>query len=307
LLVTRPILPQRDDAGWLVEPGRAGRAGGTTTTEISHVGAMSAKAEIAFHWIHQLDAFKENIMRTNHTRPWLALGVASLALTGLAACGSDSSKKVSKAACDAMVEFGNVYAQAPQDPAEFKTFAADQLVPLGHTLVDVFSGSAKDAAKTLHNQFDQIAENGDPSILDSEAGSKARATLGKAVHDGCDLTPVNIKAVEYAFVDAPFTLKAGRVSFALENTGVEDHEMVLFKRADGATESLDDILQLPEEEMMSKVMFTGVTFGGPKTTNYVSLDLTPGTYFLLCFLPQGGGQDGPPHFMAGMKQTIEVA
>ena len=81
----------------------------------------------------------------------------------------------------------------------------------------------------------------------------------------------------------------------------------LFKRADGATESIDEVLALPEDELMSKVQFTGVTFGGPGTTNYVALDLEPGTYFLLCFLPQGGGEDGPPHFMAGMKHTLTVA
>jgi hypothetical protein len=127
------------------------------------------------------------------------------------------------------------------------------------------------------------------------------------VHEECDLEAVDVTAVEYAFPDAPDTLRAGRVSFALANKGVEDHEMVLFKRADGATESLDEILALAEDQMMSKLTFTGVTFGGPATTNYVTLDLQPGTYFLLCFLPQGGAEDAPPHFIAGMKHTIEVA
>jgi hypothetical protein len=36
------------------------------------------------------------------------------------------------------------------------------------------------------------------------------------------------------------------------------------------------------------------------------MDLEPGTYFLVCFIPQGGG-DGPPHFMGGMKETIVVS
>ncbi len=45
---------------------------------------------------------------------------------------------------------------------------------------------------------------------------------------------------------------------------------------------------------MAKLQFTGVTFGGPRTTNYVAVDLTPGDYFLVCFIHQGGGEDGPP-------------
>lgn len=94
------------------------------------------------------------------------------------------------------------------------------------------------------------------------------------------------------------------MSFALENAGVEEHEMVLFRRNDGVTDSLDQLLELGEEEIFSKLTFTGVTFGGPGTTSYTAMDLEPGTYFLLCFIPQG--EDGPPHFIGGMKHTVTV-
>ena len=80
--------------------------------------------------------------------------------------------------------------------------------------------------------------------------------------------------------------------------------MVLFRRNDGVTENLGELMELPEEDLMSKVTFTGVTFGGPGTTNYVAMDLEPGTYFLLCFIPQG--EDGPPRFMGGMQHTVTV-
>ena len=69
-----------------------------------------------------------------------------------------------------------------------------------------------------------------------------QSTIGEAVHDGCELQAVDIAAKEYLFEGAPDTLKAGRVSFALENKGVEDHEMVLFKRAADATEDIDAVL-----------------------------------------------------------------
>lgn len=248
-------------------------------------------------------------MRTRRTRSITTVALASLALSTFVGCGSDEAEAstVPAAACDAAVDFGAAFAQAPQDPAELKAYAVDKVVPIGDTFVKHLEGDAGKAAKTLRDTFVEVGKTGDPSLLQAPAASAASTTVGKAIHDGCDLQTVEIEAVEYAFVGAPTNLKAGRVSFALENTGVEEHEMVLFKAGDDVTESLEELLALPEEEGMAKLEFTGVTFGGPDTTNYVAVDLEPGTYFLVCFIPQGGGEDGEPHFMAGMQSTITVA
>ncbi len=100
-------------------------------------------------------------------------------------------------------------------------------------------------------------------------------------------------------------LPAGRYGFAMENIGVEEHEMVLFRRNDGVTGSFEELAELGDA-MMEKVTFTGVAFGGPDTTSYAAVDLEPGTYFLVCFVPVGGGEDGAPHFMEGMQTTVEV-
>ena len=248
-------------------------------------------------------------MRTRTHRSLAAAALASLALTAFAACGGDddSSSSVTASACDAAVAYGAAFAQAPEDPAQIQSFATDTLVPIADTLVAGLDGDAQDAAETMRDAFAGVGESGDPSALEAPETAEAIATVGKAVHEGCDLQAVDIDAVEYVFENAPTTLDAGRVSFALANQGVEDHEMVLFKAADGVTEPLGELLALPEDEAMSKLQFTGVTFGGPGTTNYVAVDLTPGQYYLVCFLPQGGGEDGPPHFIAGMQHTITVA
>jgi hypothetical protein len=37
------------------------------------------------------------------------------------------------------------------------------------------------------------------------------------------------------------------------------------------------------------------------------LDLEPGRYAAVCFIPIGGGEDGPPHFTGGMVAELEVA
>ncbi|MDP2290725.1 MAG: hypothetical protein Q8M22_06015 [Actinomycetota bacterium] len=250
-------------------------------------------------------------MFTHHHNPLRSarLGgtLIALALTaGLAACEDDSSNKgVSAAACDAVVALGSAMSAAPQDPAEFASFAEQQLVPIGRTLVKEMTGDGKKAAETLSAAYDNVAESGDPTpLFESPDVTAANGTIGSIVHKGCDLQAVKVGAIEYAFTDIPSELDAGRVSFALENEGVEEHEMVLFKRNEGVTQPLEELLELPEEELMSKVTFTGVAFGGPGTTNYVAMDLEPGTYFLLCFIPQG--EDGPPHFMGGMSRTVTV-
>lgn len=248
-------------------------------------------------------------MRTRRTRSFATAAIATLALTALAACGDDkeSSSELATAACDAAVAYGTAFAQAPEDPAEIAAFATGELQPIAETLVANLDGDAKSAATTLRDAFVEIGATGDPSALQAPETTSAITTVGEAVHEGCALQAVDIDAVEYAFQGTPTTLKAGRASFALQNKGVEEHEMVLFKAADGVTEPLAELLALPEDEVMSKMQFTGVTFGGPGTTSYVAVDLTPGTYFLVCFIPQGGGEEGPPHFMGGMQQTITVA
>ena len=271
--------------------------------------------------------------RTTRRRPSLRpVAVAALSLSligGLAACGSDDpavaeqpntsrdlrrgaaaaytgnpDATVPAEACDALAGLGAAMGEMPQDPEQIPAFVADELVPLTTTLAEQLDGDAAAAAATVDEAYQAMATSGDLSAMEDPAIEEAQRTIGAALHEGCDLEAVDIEAVEYAFKDVPDSLPAGRYSFALENAGVEEHEMVLLRRNDGATETFDEISQLPEEEMMSKVTFTGVTFGGPATTSYVVLDLEPGTYFLSASSPRRRGR--PPHFMEGMQQTIEV-
>lgn len=260
-------------------------------------------------WLHG-DMTNHDITSPVHTSrlrvAGAGLALLTLSLGGLAACGDDDEVAVSPAACDAAVALGTAMGQAPQDPAEFSSFAEQQLLPVGRTLAAELDGEARTAAETLEAAYEQIAETGDPTVLfESAEVASASATVGAVVHAECDLQAVTIGAIEYAYVDAPNELDAGRVSFALENTGVEDHEMVLFRRNDDVELTLDQLIELPEEELFSKITFTGVTFGAPGSTTYSAMDLEPGTYFLVCFIPQG--EDGPPHFMGGMKHTLTVA
>jgi hypothetical protein len=246
--------------------------------------------------------------RSTTRRTIFALTASVVSLSFLAACGDDDDEadSVPAAACDAAVELTTAFGQAPEDPAEFSGFATDTLVPLANTLADELDDADADAADVLADAYAKIAKDGDISVIESDPVAKAQGTVGAAIHEGCDLQRVDIGAVEYQYQGAPDQLQAGRVSFALQNKGVEEHEMVLFRRADGETATFEELSQLPEDQLFSKLTFTGVAFGKPGTTSYAAMDLEPGTYFLVCFIPQGGGEDGPPHFMGGMQHTLTV-
>lgn len=236
-------------------------------------------------------------------RSMASLACSLAALVTLGACGSDD-EQVAAAVCDAAVGYGMAFAAAPQDPAEITAFARDRLMPIGDVFERNLSGEAKTAATRLRAAFAAVYDTGDPSGLEAPDVVQAREVVGKAVHDGCALRSVDVRAKEYVYLGVPKTLPAGRVSFALKNEGVEDHEMVLMRRTGDASRPLDEVLALPEEEAQAELAFTGVAFGAPRTTNYVAVDLEPGTYALICFIPQG--EDGPPHFVGGMKETIVV-
>jgi hypothetical protein len=261
---------------------------------------------------------------TRRRQRLVAAGALALLLAGgAAACSDDASttsstggtgslptvpgqELVSAEFCDAAIAFGATMGGAPQDPAELGPFVTEVLQPATDELVASLPSELESAGTTLTDAVAEAAETGDPSGLFGPEGSEAQSEIGAAVHEDCEVQQVDVHAVEYAFHGVPTTLEAGPTSFELVNDGVEEHEMVLFKRAAGSDATLQELLELPEDEAMGQMEFTGVAFGGPGTTSYAAVDLEPGTYFLVCFIPTGG-EEGPPHFMQGMQQTVTVA
>lgn len=84
--------------------------------------------------------------------------------------------------------------------------------------------------------------------------------------------------------------------------------MVLLRRQEGADETIAGLLELPEEELFSKVEFTGVAFTSdePGQASLVVVDLTPGEYIAVCNIPVGGGEEGEPHSARGMVHEFSV-
>ena len=109
---------------------------------------------------------------------------------------------------------------------------------------------------------------------------------------------------DYTFV-VDTVLSAGKHVIRVDNIGDQPHELVLFRLADGKT---------PEDLLAWAAKLIGPPPGTPSggTTelppggvNYVTVDLVPGVYALLCFVHKPG--DHLPHASRGMIARVRVS
>ncbi len=205
-------------------------------------------------------------------------------------------------ACDAVLGLGTALTNGPEGPPT-PEYLEGELLPAIDAVLATDAQELTGPATELQTAA-QAALDGEQVEEDEVFGLYGE--LAAATHTGCGYEQVDVSAVNYAFVDMPATLPAGTTSFSLTNDADEDHELVLFRLADGETRSAEELLALPQEEAEASVTFSGVTFASPGETGYVAAELEPGAYFVSCFLPVGGGEDGPPHFTEGMVAEFEV-
>src|SRR5690606_35381837 len=102
-------------------------------------------------------------------------------------------------------------------------------------------------------------------------------------------------------------IPAGEQVWSLENNGAQWHEMGIMK-VDPETSLADFQASLMTEEGPSSeppAFFWAPMSEGEQA--WVTLDLEPGTYAVICFLPDIAGDTGHAHFQEGMVQIITVA
>src|SRR5690606_12188029 len=149
------------------------------------------------------------------------------------------------------------------------------------------------------------------SVFDEPDHQAAAAAVADAYFAGCDtVAELDVQGVDYGFEGLPSQVEAGRVALRFTNATEHDepHELLLFRLNDGVTESIEDLLALPEDEPFSMITpVAGVFVDAPGNEAAALVDLVPGRYGAVCFIPIGGGEDGPPHFTGGMLAELEVA
>jgi hypothetical protein len=117
---------------------------------------------------------------------------------------------------------------------------------------------------------------------------------------------VKVSLLDFA-ISLPLQIPAGEQVWSLENNGAQWHEMGIMK-VDPETSLADFQASLMTEEGPSSeppAFFWAPMSEGEQA--WVTLDLEPGTYAVICFLPDIAGDTGHAHFQEGMVQIITVA
>ncbi len=121
----------------------------------------------------------------------------------------------------------------------------------------------------------------------------------------------SIDAVDYGYV-VQGDLTSGQASIEFTNKGTEAHEMLLVQVPDGidVNDAKDAILAMNPEQMDEGYQFVDflayAELDAPTQTVNFAKPLPKGHYAVVCFLPVGGGEDGPPHLMEGMITDFTV-
>lgn len=314
----------------------------------------------------------------------LLLTCAAAALTfGAAACGGDDDEggaadtTAAGAAVDTTAGAATDTTEAMADTTEATdTTAADGTAPDGTTdgtaaggaAIDVFCQAELEAEAAARSEDpsqagpafealvaaapDEIRESVEAVIAAAEQGpgtpefDEPYAEMIEYMRENCGFNELEVTGDEYTFTGIPAEVEAGPTIFVFENTGEEVHEMILIRKNEGVTESATELLELPEEELITMASFQAAAFSFPGVTTYTATDLEPGSYFAVCFLPEGATPEvmeelmaeegppgegtapdgtapdgtspdgtspegtapgGPPHFTLGMIQEFEVA
>jgi len=119
-----------------------------------------------------------------------------------------------------------------------------------------------------------------------------------------DYPELVIVATEYAF-DLPASIESGFTKLTLDNQGMMDHHAMFMRVNDDAT--LDDVQAALKEPAFDPVFAVSASIGGPSAgpgaKGSVIADLQPGTYVLICAIPD---EQGIPHYALGMQAVLEV-
>lgn len=156
---------------------------------------------------------------------------------------------------------------------------------------------------------------GDYAVMDFGAGEDQvpymvkgmlqpfKVTAGSSSAEPASDVAVTLK--EYSF-EMPTELKAGSHTFKVSNQGTQPHEILLLKLAEGKTMAdVQAVLSNPESGGPPPGdMVGGALAIGPGLRSWTTLELTPGNYMAICFIPDSG--DGKSHLEHGMMMPIKV-
>ena len=136
-------------------------------------------------------------------------------------------------------------------------------------------------------------------------GMVSALTVTPSSAPSAEPTPdVNVQLSDYKFaLSKPLT--AGRHTIRVTNDATQPHEVVFVKLAPGKTAAeLANWVEAGMQGAPPGMALGGVAAMAKGRSNTFTADLTPGTYGMICFLPDA--RDGKPHSVHGMTTQFEV-
>ena len=118
------------------------------------------------------------------------------------------------------------------------------------------------------------------------------------------ITPTTtLTLADYSFT-ASTPLSAGKNVIRVTNTATQPHEVVIVRVAPGKT--VGDVAAFAEKPVGAPPgeVVGGASFIAPNGENFIDIDLTPGDYGFICFVPDA--KDGKPHVAHGMIQSFKI-
>lgn len=231
-----------------------------------------------------------------------------------AACSSGPSAEA-VAFCDDYVGVQELISFGPDegDPMVWVEEVTAGLESLKADAPEEISGAVSGMADALLEPVANLEEEAFFAATTSASYVEDTEVVDQFVVDECEFSSIEVTAIDYAFEADVDGLEAGQVAFDFSNDGTELHEMALIRINDDTTETIEELLELPEEEAEAKTTFMGVSFAAPGENSTLYADLEPGRYVMLCFIPTGSTSfeeaetaDGPPHFTHGMVKEFTI-
>lgn len=232
----------------------------------------------------------------------------------VAACSGGPSAEVT-AFCDDYVGVDALLGSGPDetDPMPWIEEVTVGLEGLKADAPAEISSAVGSMADALLEPVANLDEEGFFAATESETFAEDSAVVDEYVGTECGFGSVEVTAVDYAFDADLESLEAGQVAFEFTNEGTELHEMALIRVNDDTTESIEELLELPEEEAQTKTTFLGVSIAAPGDGDVMYANLDPGRYVMICFIPTGSTSmeeaetaEGPPHFTNGMLRDFTI-
>lgn len=175
-----------------------------------------------------------------------------------------------------------LYGGSAAEPGESFNFTTE-LIPGNYLLLEIGSDGVGDSIPFTVIENEDVEEVAEPQA------------------------DVTIIMVDFGF-GLPPMIASGEQTWKFENAGEQWHEASIVTVPEGTT--VADVIARSEnpETIDSEFESESVFFLAPMSagsTSWVTLDLEPGTYAILCYLPDLNG-DFTPHLMRGMVSVFTV-